>query len=346
MQSPTLAELPPPPIGKTGFPWTETSKTLPSTWQNGTPLPRISIVTPSYNQAASLEETIRSVLLQNYPNLEYLIIDGGSTDGSVDIIRKYERWLTYWLSERDNGQSEAINKGWSRCTGDWMAWINSDDRYLPDAFVRVADVFQRASAGDLIFGDLELMLDGNARIIGYATAPDQMLDELVFPYQPTCFFSQSVLKKMGLLDPSLHYVMDADILLRVMANSDWHYIPSALASFRIQGNTKTNQSEEKFAREILLLLERVLLNRAAYPKLKHYSDNKLRSIFFRRASKHLYMGNYFYDSLVLIARAVQMNPRAGFSILQDEGMGWIVRRCVPPALYRQISAMYRAKGKV
>ena len=118
VSTPTLSALPPPPDGKTGWPWTEASPSFPAFMPNGAEWPKISIITPSFNQAIYLEETIRSVLLQGYPNLEFFIIDGGSTDASVEIIRKYEKWLSGWVSEKDSGQSEAINKGFSRCTGE------------------------------------------------------------------------------------------------------------------------------------------------------------------------------------------------------------------------------------
>src|SRR5262245_19754812 len=110
MQCPTLPELPPPPLGKTGWPWTVETQRLPAVRPDGSTWPRISIVTPSYDQGQFIEETIRSVLLQGYPDLEYIVIDGGSTDGAVDIIRKYAPWLTYWTSEPDHGQAHAINK--------------------------------------------------------------------------------------------------------------------------------------------------------------------------------------------------------------------------------------------
>lgn len=137
----TLKDLPPPPAGKTGWPWTEQSQPLPEQMPNGSEWPRISIVTPSYNQGHFIEETIRSVLLQGYPNLEYIIIDGGSTDNCVEIIKKYEQYLAYWVSEPDRGQSDALNKGFNYCSGAIYAYINSDDLYLANAFYKVSDTF-------------------------------------------------------------------------------------------------------------------------------------------------------------------------------------------------------------
>ena len=128
MKCPTLNELPSPQKGKKGWPWTKGSEKLTVPGEGNKSLPLISIVTPSYNQDEFIEETIRSVLLQGYPNIEYFIIDGKSTDRSVEIIKKYEKYMTSWTSEKDSGQSEAINKGWQRSNGDILAWINSDGK--------------------------------------------------------------------------------------------------------------------------------------------------------------------------------------------------------------------------
>ena len=138
-RTPTLADLPSPPRGRTGWPWTEAPAP-----RNGRALeghrPSLSIVTPSYNQAEFLEETIRSVLLQGLPGLEYVIVDGGSDDGSQEIIERYSPWLSDWVSEPDEGHYDALNKGFSRTSGDWMAWINSDDKYAPGAFWTIAEI--------------------------------------------------------------------------------------------------------------------------------------------------------------------------------------------------------------
>ena len=143
MRCPRLAELPPPPEGKTGWPWTVETPRLPPARPDDSPWPSISIVTPSFNQGTYLEETIRSILLQGYPNLEYIIIDGGSTDESAAIIKKYERWLTYWVSEPDQGQPQAINKGFARVSGEIGGYLNSDDFYLSNALSAAAVSFMR-----------------------------------------------------------------------------------------------------------------------------------------------------------------------------------------------------------
>jgi glycosyltransferase involved in cell wall biosynthesis len=133
-----LEHLPTPPPDKTGWPWTEESEYLSPLHPDGNGWPRISIITPSYNQGEFIEETIRSIILQNYPNLEYIIIDGGSSDNSAEIIRKYEEWIAYWVSERDRSQSHAINKGFDRCTGELVNWICSDDLLCKNALNQFA----------------------------------------------------------------------------------------------------------------------------------------------------------------------------------------------------------------
>ena len=161
MRCPTLSELPPPPSGKTGWPWTQASPQLPDQMPDGAEWPKISIVTPNYNYGRFIEETIRSVLLQGYPNLEYIVIDGNSTDNSVEIIKKYEPWLTYWVSEKDKGQANAINRGINLATGEWFNWINSDDILLQNAFLTLVKIAQLVDNPKWISGArIEMSEDG------------------------------------------------------------------------------------------------------------------------------------------------------------------------------------------
>gem|GEM_PF-1231987 len=147
-----LAELPSPPEGKIGWPWTEETVPLPPTMPDGRQWPKISIVTPNYNYDRFLEEAIRSVLLQGYPNLEYIIIDGNSTDNSVEIIKKYEKWLTYWVSEPDRGPGHSVNKGLDIATGEWVNWINSDDLLMPNALETLTKIIGKVKDVQWISG--------------------------------------------------------------------------------------------------------------------------------------------------------------------------------------------------
>ena len=247
MRCPTLNELPPPPSGKTGWPWTEESPQLPDTMPNGRPWPRISIVTPSYNQAQFIEETIRSVLLQSYPNLEYIIIDGGSTDGSVDIIRKYEPWLAYWVGEPDRGQVHAINKGLARCKGDIVAYLNSDDYYMPGAFHRVAEEYARDSFDLLAGACRHVDRSGKLRATNYCDG-QSLVDFLdLFRYegsfltQPEVFWSRRVLEAYGFFREDLEIVFDYEYWVRALAAGfSLRNISDELACFRVHNEQKTS----------------------------------------------------------------------------------------------------------
>lgn len=240
MRCPTLTELPPPPPGKTGWPWTEESPQLPDTMPDGSPWPRISIVTPSFNQGQFLEETIRSVLLQGYPDVEYIIIDGGSTDNSVEIIKKYEPWLAYWVSEPDRGQSHAINKGFERSTGEIMAWINSDDMYLERCLSTVALEIPRTK-GVLVGAAVEMNgSTGECHYIFKHPTYEQMLfDGRVVP-QASTFWRRSLWKMVHQLDERLNYVMDYDLWLRMFPFAEEiKFLPQSLSLLHVHEGQKT-----------------------------------------------------------------------------------------------------------
>ena len=241
MHNPRLDNLPP-QQGKSGWPWTDSRPTFAEALPNSQSWPKVSIVTPSYNQGAYLEQTIRSVLLQGYPNLEYIVIDGGSTDESVAILRKYEPWLTYWVSESDKGQSDAINKGFSRASGEIFGWLNSDDLYEPNALALIANYFSTTPDCDLLYGN-GWSIDENGQRkhpCSWIKPYDRrLLLTFNFILQPAAFWRRSVWKRTGELDISHHWAMDWDWLLRATTFTQPHYLPVSLALWRLRADIKT-----------------------------------------------------------------------------------------------------------
>jgi glycosyltransferase involved in cell wall biosynthesis len=221
MQTPHITSLPSPPTGKAGWPWTEATPPLPPTMPDGQPWPLISIVTPSYNQGQFIEETIRSVLLQGYPNLEYIIIDGGSSDESVEIIRKYEPWLAYWVSEKDRGQSHAINKGLRRSSGEVFNWLNSDDLLAPGALAETGRLWS-VEQPHMLTGRGLLVEAVSRRIIQDWTptvpyTPLALTDRsgsVMLMLQPSTFIARRLLCATGGVREDLQFRMDWELHFR------------------------------------------------------------------------------------------------------------------------------------
>jgi glycosyltransferase involved in cell wall biosynthesis len=219
---------------------------------------KISIITPSYNQEQYLEQTIDSVLSQQYSNLEYIIIDGGSTDKSVEIIKRYEKYLTFWVSEKDKGQSDAINKGLKIATGEIINWINSDDWYNPDTLRRVSNYFEDDSV-QVVSGRSDVWKEGIFKVCnpGVDIYPDT---EKTIGWaridQPETFFRNSAIKKMGLLNPELHYIMDKEWWVRYL----FHFgkenvlkVKDVFVNFRIHTESKTQNFQADFEAETMNL---------------------------------------------------------------------------------------------
>jgi len=208
--------------------------------------PRITIVTPSYNQGRFLEETILSVINQDYPNLEYFIIDGGSNDNSVDIIKKYEDKIDWWVSEPDEGQSDAINKGFSKATGDFLTWVNSDDILLPGALDTVCKVVKENPSVQWIAGNT-VWIDADGKIIRCSRLPhySRLLSKMGFLVVggPSTFFARSLYKTVKGLRLDLFFAMDIDLWWQFHNHGIYFYrIPKYLMAFRFHAGSKCSAS--------------------------------------------------------------------------------------------------------
>ncbi|WP_245581609.1 glycosyltransferase family 2 protein [Rudanella lutea] len=213
--------------------------------QEAAKLPKLTVVTPSYNQVEYLERTILSVLNQGYPNLEYFIMDGGSTDGSVEIIKKYEPYLAGWVSERDRGQTDAINKGFRRATGDLVAFQNSDDVFAPDAFWRVAKAWQQDPTAGVFFGDMYI-IDENDAITEEMRVPPFCAECHIYEgmqvFNQSFFVRRDLLDRFGLLDESLRFVIDYEIVARlgVQPGVRFRHVDGFWGGFRVQPDAKSS----------------------------------------------------------------------------------------------------------
>lgn len=254
MRTASTTNLPEPPPGKTGWPWIAGPSVVerPSDEKSW---PRITVVTPSYNQGQFLEQTIRSVLMQGYPNLEYIIIDGGSSDDSVDIIRRYEDQLAYWVSEPDEGQSHAINKGFARATGEIMGWLNSDDFYLPGALQIVSEYLGYGIQNDAIVGHvLTVYADGRPAYQSEGRYVD-LIRLLQFwrgyqMHQPSIFWRRRVFEKVGFLDESQHYIMDFDYWVRIARLFEFKNVSQILSCATYHKQAKTGDGYVKYLQEL------------------------------------------------------------------------------------------------
>lgn len=239
---------------KSGWPWE--GRVDAAIYNTQAQWPKITIITPSFNQGKYIEETIRSIVLQNYPNLEYIIIDGGSTDETVDIINKYSAFITDWVSEKDEGQAHAINKGLKKATGDIVNWINSDDYLAPDALYHIASKY--SSGFDMLAGCVNNFNDNIAIAVdGYSgTIKNKDLSLLnyfhtgsFYYHQPGVWFKRSLLNQIS-LNQELHYCFDTQLMLKILeTNPIIVYCDEVLVNFRLHDESKTVASNKKFLTE-------------------------------------------------------------------------------------------------
>jgi glycosyltransferase involved in cell wall biosynthesis len=247
MAPPLLEKLPDPPTGQRGWPWTEHSDPVPETQPGGDPWPTISVVTPSYNQGQFIEKTIRSVLLQGYPNLEYIVVDGGSTDKTVEILEKYDPWIDHWVSESDRGQSHAINKGFGCCDGEgWGGWINSDDWLAKGALPVVGGYSPTRILSGACFidgPDDTYIQQGDVHDLTALLDIVNVWRDGDYIPQPATFFPLSTFEALGGLSEEEPYVMDYDLWCRLFTHHEIEYVDRPFAHFRFHEGQKTSNFE-------------------------------------------------------------------------------------------------------
>ncbi len=222
-------------------------------------LPLVTIVTPSYNQGQFLAETIQSVLSQEYPRLEYIIVDGGSTDNSIEIIQQYANRLAWWVSERDQGHADALNKGFAHATGEILAWLNSDDTYQPNAIREAVDHLMDHPELSMVYSDSNLIdVEGKfiARFPAKQTDYARMLKGSVNIPQATTFFRADIWRRVGSLDLSLKYAFDYDLWVRLAKISPVAYVPRVWANFRLHQAGKTVYLDERCYPDMIKVSQR------------------------------------------------------------------------------------------
>jgi len=290
MKCPSLSDLPVPLPGKTGWPWTEETSPLPFQRGQDVMWPKVTLVTPSFNQGRYLEEAIRSVLLQGYPDLEYFIMDGGSKDETVRIIRKYERWITGWVSEPDGGQSKAINKGLARATGKFFNWHNADDVLTKGSLAATSAAMMTNPGASGVTGYI-VAVDENSHVLsvnddhpllkgksGFLHDLTRCVSNLKVGCQPGSLMDRELAVKVGGIDNDLHYSMDVDIQLRLMLEKPFYHVDFPVTMFRLHPESKTNKMTGARATERLMIARKIFSAGNLSPQIA-----RLKSLSFAQA---------------------------------------------------------------
>ncbi len=305
----------------------------------------VTVVTPSYNQAAFVEQTIRSVLEQDHRELEYFVIDGGSTDGSVDVIKCYADRLTGWESEKDNGQAEAINKGMKQAHGEIVAWLNSDDTFLPGAITGAVQAFASHPQAALVYGDTRAV-DGKNRMLNISHYRQLSLEDLLcfeIIGQPAVFMRRSAYEAAGGLDTSYHFMLDHQLWIKLAQQGEMVHVDQLWASARYHPGAKNRAQATGFASEAFRLLEWVEAQPELAPALKRV-ERRARASVQRVNTRYLLDDGQPWPALQAWVRAFLIHPPTalrrmnllGSALLNLLGLG-AVREAVLRRRQRRLS---------
>jgi glycosyltransferase involved in cell wall biosynthesis len=307
--------------------------------------PLVSIVTPSFNQAAFLEETLASVLEQDYPNLEYLVVDGGSTDGSVEIIRRYADRLAWWASEPDRGQAHALNRAFGRTNGEYVGWLCSDDTLLAGAISRLVAELERDPRLVLAYGDAvytDERSERKDRALSGAWVPEQMVRTAQVPnQQPATLYTRRGWELAGPLDEDAWYYLDFQFTVRLAGVGGGAHVPGTLATYRIHAGGKSTGQPVRKAQDAIRCADRFMTSDLVPDALRPYAREG-RAALYRRAGESFYAALELGAARRCYARSVTLAPRlVSARSLLTAGKSWLPRPLVRRLRARRVARLRR-----